>query len=545
MTTGTGAIRDTGSVGLLEAVVARVPGGRGALYTTLGALLLADLAILWSVETVLVSTVEGGVSFKYLLMFAVGGGVASVELRRLLARVSLATNTLISAMVRRLLEAIDQFDLRTFELLGADALHRRVTLEAPQVAQAGVPMAATIRYGARAAAAALYLILIAPQIAAVVVVLLALVGALRYAGGATAEAGMASAMGLRDRLHGSMTALVRGVAQVLLHRGRGDALLARIQDQATALAEQNKATQEASLKTEALASVLLYGLITLTGVGLGAVDQDLAARVLIVVMFVLRAVNQLVGHVSTLQRAGVAYGGLCALEARVLDAARARPAVQEIPPITGFQSIALNQVEFAYGDTNEGYVFGPVDLTVSRGEVLFITGPNGSGKSTCLKLLLGLYMPLSGTLEIDGRPVAAPAPQAWRDLFSVVLSEFVLFERLLGIDEVPAERAAELLAWLELTDKVKIEAGRFSTVALSTGQRKRLAMVVALLQDRDVFVFDEWAADQDPEFRDAYYSRIVPDLKRRGKTVICVTHDDQFFHLADRRIVIHAGRVVP
>ncbi|HNC99305.1 MAG TPA: cyclic peptide export ABC transporter, partial [Myxococcota bacterium] len=92
--------------------------------------------------------------------------------------------------------------------------------------------------------------------------------------------------------------------------------------------------------------------------------------------------------------------------------------------------------------------------------------------------------------------------------------------------------------------KVRIEDGRFSSVDLSTGQRKRLAMVVALLQDRPVFVFDEWAADQDPEFRDTYYRRILPDLKRRGKTVVCVTHDDQFFHLADRRLVIDAGRVI-
>ena len=90
---------------------------------------------------------------------------------------------------------------------------------------------------------------------------------------------------------------------------------------------------------------------------------------------------------------------------------------------------------------------------------------------------------------------------------------------------------------------MRIEDGRLSTVDLSTGQRKRLALVLALLRDRPVFVFDEWAADQDPEFRDAFYNQVLPELKRRGKTVICVTHDDGFFHLADREVVFADGRV--
>jgi putative ATP-binding cassette transporter len=526
---------------LFGAVLQWVPGGQTELILTIITLLIADLAVLWSVETAL----SGGErSAPRLLVSFIGGGLlASFELRRLLTRASEATNKALSELVRRVLLGVDKLDLRGMERLGVDRVHRLITLESPLVAQAGLPIAAATRYATRAGAATIYLLVIAPQIAAFTVLILGLVGALRYSGWTLAAQGLEACRVWRGRLTATMVALSRGITQVLLHRPRGDALIDETRAMSEGLGEQQRQVGRIALQNEAVAGVLLYGLIALIATALGAFDAVLAAKVLIVVFFVLRAINQLINHLSTLERASVAYQGLRALEAEVVTAVQTRRIAPAWPPIDAFQSIGLREVTFVY-DAADGYTFGPVDLTVRRGEVLFITGPNGSGKSTALKLFLGLYPPLGGSLLLNGAPIPSPAPQAWRDLFSVVLSDFVLFERLLGLD-VPAERANELLRWLGLDEKVQVENGRFSTLELSTGQRKRLAMVVALLQDREVFVFDEWAADQDPEFREAYYHRILPDLKRRGKTVICVTHDDQFFHLADRRVIIEGGRVRP
>lgn len=537
-----GALRDEATEQtLFGAVLQWVPGGQTELILTIITLMIADLAVLWSVETALSG---GDRSAPGLMVSFIGGGLlASFELRRLLTRASEATNKALSELVRRILLGVDKLDLRGVERLGVDRVHRLITLESPLVAQAGLPIAAATRYATRGAAAAIYLFVVEPQVAAVTALFLGLVGALRYSGWTLAAQGLEACRALRGRLTATMLSLSKGITQVLLHRPRGDALIEELRAASERLGEQQRQVERVVLQNEAVASVLLYGLIALISTALAALDATLAAKVLVVVFFVLRAINQLISHLSTLEKASVAYLGLRGLEAEVMTAVSARRIEPEWPSIKTFQSIGLQGVTFVY-DAADGYTFGPVDLTVTRGEVLFITGPNGSGKSTALKLMLGLYPPLGGSLMLNGAPIPSPAPQAWRDLFSVVLSDFVLFERLLGLD-VPAERANELLSWLGLDEKVRVEDGRFSTLELSTGQRKRLAMVVALLQDREIFVFDEWAADQDPEFREAYYHRILPDLKRRGKTVICVTHDDQFFHLADRRVIIEGGRVRP
>jgi putative ATP-binding cassette transporter len=207
-------------------------------------------------------------------------------------------------------------------------------------------------------------------------------------------------------------------------------------------------------------------------------------------------------------------------------------------------SIALEDAVFTYTDEGGAALFevGPLSAEFRAGEIAFVTGGNGSGKSTMLRLLTGL-MPLGGgRLLADGEPVDAERMQAFRDQISAVLSDNHLSRRLYGIADADAARAGPLLARLEMEDKVGVRDGAFTTVDLSAGQRKRLALVVALLEDKRVIVLDEWAAGQDPHFRRVFYEAILPELKARGKIVICVTHDDRWFGLADRVIRMNEGR---
>ena len=161
-----------------------------------------------------------------------------------------------------------------------------------------------------------------------------------------------------------------------------------------------------------------------------------------------------------------------------------------------------------------------------------------------LKLLTGLYKPDSGLIDIDGLAVDRTAVRDMRELFSVIFGDFHLFDRLYGLEGVEQERVQELIDRMELTDKVTFEDGKFSNLNLSTGQRKRLALIAALLEDRPIYIFDEWAADQDAHFRAIFYEEILKDLKARGKTVIAVTHDDRFFHVADRVVQLDLGKMV-
>ncbi len=212
-------------------------------------------------------------------------------------------------------------------------------------------------------------------------------------------------------------------------------------------------------------------------------------------------------------------------------------------------TVSLRDVVFAYDaqtPAESGFKLGPINFDLRPGELVFVVGGNGSGKSTFIKLLAGLYPPISGELRVGHELVTDANRASYRDRFAVVFSEPYLFDRLLGLSGPEFEQAANrYLKLLQIDHKVTVQAGKFSTTDLSQGQRKRLALVVAYLEDRPIYIFDEWAADQDPDYKRVFYSELLPDLKARGKAVVVVTHDDRYFHLGDRVLVLEDGRARP
>jgi putative ATP-binding cassette transporter len=197
------------------------------------------------------------------------------------------------------------------------------------------------------------------------------------------------------------------------------------------------------------------------------------------------------------------------------------------------------------GENGEaGYSIGPVSLRIEPGELVFLTGGNGSGKTTLALLLLGLIAPHGGDIRLGGQRVTEADRESYRQNFSAVFADAHVFDGLLGYDSREAqERASDMLELLQLDQKLSIEHGRFSTIELSRGQRKRLALLTAYVEDRAFYLFDEWAAEQDPQFRNLFYRRLLPDLKKRGKTVIVITHDDRYFSCADRLFHMDCGRL--
>jgi putative pyoverdin transport system ATP-binding/permease protein len=212
-----------------------------------------------------------------------------------------------------------------------------------------------------------------------------------------------------------------------------------------------------------------------------------------------------------------------------------------------WQRLELVGVTHSYRKETEDDTFtvGPIDLVLHPGECIYLIGGNGSGKTTLAKVLTGLYVPDSGEIRLDGRAIGDAGRESYRQLFSTVFSDFYLFQRLMGID---AERldgqAQHYLEKLHLERKVRIQDGVLSTIDLSQGQRKRLALLAAYLEDRPIYLFDEWAADQDPVFKEIFYRQLLPELKARGKTTIVISHDDRYFGVADRVIKLEDGRLV-
>ncbi|NPC91657.1 cyclic peptide export ABC transporter [Bacillus sp. WMMC1349] len=205
-------------------------------------------------------------------------------------------------------------------------------------------------------------------------------------------------------------------------------------------------------------------------------------------------------------------------------------------------TLTLKGVQFQYKGLTENFSVGPIDYEFKPGELTFITGGNGSGKSTFAKLITGLYPADRGEMLINGIP---KTPEQIKEYYSAIFSDFYLFDRLYGIEIGGREKEINnLLELLRIQDKVSIKDGEFSTTKLSTGQKKRLALLVAYLEDRPICLFDEWAADQDPGYRKFFYHHLLPQLRDKGKCVIAITHDDHYFHTADHLVKMDQGQFV-
>jgi putative ATP-binding cassette transporter len=158
--------------------------------------------------------------------------------------------------------------------------------------------------------------------------------------------------------------------------------------------------------------------------------------------------------------------------------------------------------------------------------------------------MTGLYQPEQGEIYLDEVAIVSENREWYRQHFAVVFADFYLFDRLLGLDQENLDEiAANYLHKLRLDHKVQINQGKLSTTALSQGQRKRLSLLTAYLEDRPIYLFDEWASDQDPVFKDLFYTELLPSLRDQGKTVLVISHDDHYFHLADRLIKLDFGQI--
>jgi putative pyoverdin transport system ATP-binding/permease protein len=260
-------------------------------------------------------------------------------------------------------------------------------------------------------------------------------------------------------------------------------------------------------------------------------------------LYMMTPVWAVVGTIPTFMKGRVSLAKIRELGAALASGSESAPNVQAKQ---GAVSIEFRDVSYVYaapGSEEKGFELGPINLTLESGQVIFLTGGNGSGKSTLVKLITGLYVPHSGSIRLNGTIIEDADRERYREHFSAVFADFYLFQELFGLDA--AARDAEIrryLTVLRMDGKVQVRDGKFTTTALSTGQRKRLALLTAYLEDRSVYVFDEWAADQDPSYKEIFYARLLPELKQRGKCVIVVTHDDRYFHLGDRVVKLENGR---
>ena len=360
-----------------------------------------------------------------------------------------------------------------------------------------------------------------------------------------------SAREINDSLFEHFRAVTFGVKELKLNKLKRHAFLT---DELEVAGRSYQGSNVRGLTTYAIASqwgqllffIVIGWLIFFRSTSNSLDDATLVGSVLTVI-FVMGPLGAILDILPILGRADIAAKKIDSLQLDYVDDIHLPLFVSSNKSQVTLTDIELVQSTYSYpGETREEFKLGPVDLMLRPSEVVFLVGGNGSGKSTLLKILTGLYVPENGEIRINGKCVVGENDrESYRQFFSAVFADFHLFEQLPKENgEFTDDMALKHLELLQLNEKVNVKNGRFSTILLSQGQKKRLALLCAFLEDRPVYVFDEWAADQDPIFRDIFYMQIIPDLKRRGKAVLAVTHDERYFHLADRVVKLDSGMLI-
>lgn len=275
-------------------------------------------------------------------------------------------------------------------------------------------------------------------------------------------------------------------------------------------------------------------------------DNTTATTFALTILFLKSPLIQSIGSIPRLLEADVSFKKI---EELGLSNPQSDFSVLQKPRV--WQQLQFKQVCYCYKDDNDNtsFAIGPIDFNLNKGEVVFLIGGNGSGKSTFAKLLTGLYRPVTGEIHLDNELIDAKQNVYYRQLFSAVYTDMHLFKSLVGKADTLADDERKLIdEWLKLLqmhDKLELDKdGTILNKELSQGQRKRLALLLAVVEQRDLLLLDEWAADQDPQYRRIFYDRIIPQLKKMGKTLLVISHDDQYFDQADRLVQIHNGRII-
>src|SRR6266850_5242086 len=353
-----------------------------------------------------------------------------------------------------------------------------------------------------------------------------------------------------DKLYGYFRALTEGIKELKLHRSRRGEFLSKNIQATTEVYQKHNVAAEVRFITAQTWSHLLYfaliGLILFLVPTMANFDRKTLSGYVVTTLYLMGPLAGVLSSFSLFGRANVALQKVQKLGISLDDHSREDCPIDLPESQMSFERLQLAGVTHTYHVEHEDtkFVLGPINLTFQPGELVFLVGGNGSGKSTLAKIISGLYLPEAGEIKLDGEVINNENRDEYRQLFSAVFADFYLFDNLLGLKNGTVDaQAKEYLKRLHLHHKIKITDGVLSTTAVSQGQRKRLALLTAYLEDRPFYLFDEWAADQDPQFKEVFYSQLLPDLKERGKTVLVITHDDHYFDVADRIIKLDYGKL--
>ena len=447
----------------------------------------------------------------------------------------------------RLVNKIRQVELQFIENIGDHTLYSRLTQNNALMSQA-IPQ---ITSGAQVAIVLIFSLFYLAYISIIsFVITLVAMGfsiALFMSESRAVNEGLQRVNAKEAGYFGLINHLITGFKEIRLNQAKNEAIVSHITGASLETKSIKIEVGRQEVKMWGFGRIFIYALMPILIFVLPSYVEAHAAEIFKIsatILFMTGPIHILVNSLPLLSRVNLAIQDLNLLEDE-MNTAIAKETPEFQAQQFSFQNIALNDLCFTYaGDIYEaGFSAGPFREKLQAGELLFIIGGNGSGKSTFLKLLTGLYYPTQGIIQLNNIAINHTNYQSYRELFATVFTDFHLFDKLYGVKNLDKAKVDYWLEKMQMQHKVKYQNGGFTSTSLSTGQRKRLALIAAVLEGKQILILDEFAADQDPGFRKYFYETLLPELKSMGITVIAVTHDDHYFHIADRVLKMDEGRL--
>ena len=490
------------------------------------------------------------VNFKYLLLYAIALMLFVYTKKMAMSDATVVVEQVIRDVRVRIANKIRHADLPFVEKLGPQQVYTTVAQDTNLISQTAIVMINAASSAIMLVASLLYIAYVSMVAFVITLVSIAMAVSLYVVHRKELLREVELSNEKEAEFFESLNHILDGFKQLKMNKERSDSVYKHL-DHIAAETEELKVRTGLRITVDFMFSqVFYYSLIAVVLFILPTLDAahaPLVMKLTAAVLFIIGPLDTVVGSFPLFARSTVAIKNINELEAE-LDAVvsdEQTSTLTTVKPIFPFETIELDRVGFDYkndiGDTL--FTLGPVDLKITQGEILYVVGGNGSGKSTLLKVLTSLYRPTSGELRINGERISHAMTQQYRELFSVVFTDFHLFDRLYGLNGDADARVQELLKKMGVSGKTSFADGKFTNLKLSTGQRKRLALIVSFLEDKHICIFDECAADQDPEFKKYFYEVLLKELQAQGKTIIAVTHDDNYFHTADRVVKMNYGRL--
>ena len=494
---------------------------------------------------------QGYVNLHVFLMFLVGMALFIYCKRFVMDRCSAIFGQATNRIKLRLVDKLRHGDYQSVETMGEGVIYNRLTKEVEDITFFS-PLVADAAQGAVMVLFSLVYLYTLSKLALVLIIGTTIFAAFFFVNKQREITGYVTQSTQKSvELFDSLTHLLHGFREIKLNGAKNQSLMGSIRSLSLEANELFMRTSLAGNFSFIFSQICFYtilGAIVFVLPHFVLTYPDVAIKTTVTILFMQGALEQMVGVLPHYSKIKVAISNLYALEDELDEIDERSRGIDLVSSadLSDFRQIQFDGVHFHYRDETgqSTFTIGPLNFSLNANEIVFVVGGNGSGKSTMIKVLTGLYYAESGSILTDGVQVTAARHAGYRNLFGGVLSDFHLFDRIYGVENIDAERVDEWLRIMQLEQKTTYVDGRFTNLDLSSGQRARLALIIALMEDKPVYILDEWAAPQDPEFREYFYETILADLKRDGKTVIVVSHDDRYFHVADRLLRIEYGQIL-